>query len=518
MSLPAMSSRIAAGISRRGIYSSSRGRKSALPFNASLASAIRPHTHIADSAHWREKNCPLPLTALFGNRCTLFSTFTIYDDIDANTGNRNVSDLTAEYSTKDEVHVSDDDLTLLRYGFNVNNVRSAPHDTDTESKGQTQHTTQSNHSETTLQKSQLLKEKISKTSNTDSDSTDANSTIRQKLCIQSEPLIPPNTPLPPPLPKPKYSFRCRNLPPNLLAFNSPDGKQHFLNALQTNNAEAYFPLSQQFLNQMDPAYCGISTLVLILNALAMDPNVRWRGGWRWYGDESMLLERCCLEEERVRREGITMEQYCGLARCHGVDIVMKRPAVSENDIVKHEIDVSDDAVNFSLETFRRDIINAVQNPPLADWDDVTEDDTNQQSKPQDRTKGGYFLVTSFARHALQQTGDGHFSPIAAYHPPTDSCLVLDVARFKYAPYWVSVAELYKSMIPPDKATGKSRGWILMYPPAENASEKKRRHRKEQMSEEELEGKRPAACVPLAGSGERICPVETIKIDYCSVGK
>ena len=198
---------------------------------------------------------------------------------------------------------------------------------------------------------------------------------------------------------------------------------------------------------MDPAYCSIYTLVSILNALSMDPNVRWRG-------------------------------------------------------------------------IRRSIINATQNSPLTDWDDVTENKTNQQSKLMDRTKVGYFLVTYFAWHALQQqqTGNGHFSPIAAHHPPTDSCLLLDVARFKYAPYWVSVSELYKSIIPPDKATDKSRGWISMYPPAENASEKKRRHRKEQTSEEELEGKWPAACVPLAGSGVRICPVETIKIDYCSVGK
>ena len=146
------------------------------------------------------------------------------------------------------------------------------------------------------------------------------------ICHQSPnhpPLIAPNTPLPPPLPKPTYSFRGRILPPNLLAFNSTEGKGRFLESLQSNHAESYFPLSQQFLNQMDPAYCGISTLILVLNALAMDPNVRWRGGWRWYGDESMLLERCCLEQERVAREGITMEQYCGLARCQGAGLVMK---------------------------------------------------------------------------------------------------------------------------------------------------------------------------------------------------
>ena len=51
---------------------------------------------------------------------------------------------------------------------------------------------------------------------------------------------------------------------------------------------------------------------------------------------------------------------------------------------------------------RRGIINATQNSPLTDWDDVTENKTNQQSKLMDRTKVGYFLVTYFAWHALQQ--------------------------------------------------------------------------------------------------------------------
>jgi hypothetical protein len=66
------------------------------------------------------------------------------------------------------------------------------------------------------------------------------------------------------------------------------------------------------------------------------------------------------------------------------------------------------------------------------------------------------------------------------------------------------------MLPADKLTGKSRGWILM-----NATNHKdgTHHPKRK---EELEGKRPAACVPLAGTGEYICPVEKIKIEYCSV--
>jgi hypothetical protein len=60
-----------------------------------------------------------------------------------------------------------------------------------------------------------------------------------------------------------------------------------------------------------------------------------------------------------------------------------------------------------------------------------------------------------------QTGAGHFSPVAGYHTETDSCLILDVARFKYPPYWVSVPMLWESMHPHDTATGKSRGYSML---------------------------------------------------------
>ena len=53
--------------------------------------------------------------------------------------------------------------------------------------------------------------------------------------------------------------------------------------------------------------------------------------------------------------------------------------------------------------------------------------------------GPPYIVVSFLRTSLGQTGTGHFSPIAAYHAGTDSCLVLDIARFKLPPYWVRSA-------------------------------------------------------------------------------
>lgn len=343
---------------------------------------------------------------------------------------------------------------------------------------------------------------------TNSDDVDQKiTTSTTSSCYLDEPLMSPDTPLPPPLPNPNYSFRGRVLPSNLIAFNSREGKQRFMHSLQTDYAESYFPLSQQFLNQYDPAYCGVTTLVLVLNALAIDPNVRWRGGWRWYGDEQMLLERCCLEKERVAREGITLEQFCGLARCQGVRTITKRPLHHDRDGNGYDDASCSSSNTYDMNEFRNDIIHAVRMPPR------THRETDQANEVRsDADNEGCFLVTSFARKSLSQTGDGHFSPIAAYHEPTDSCLVLDVARFKYTPYWVTVKDLFDAMIPEDKATGQSRGWLLMYPPPTKG---KYLDSKKPLTIEEMEGKRPADCVPLAASGIPICAVEQIKVEYCS---
>ena len=65
------------------------------------------------------------------------------------------------------------------------------------------------------------------------------------------------------------------------------------------------------------------------------------------------------------------------------------------------------------------------------------------------------LVATYSRQVLGQTGDGHFSPIAGYHPGEDLVLILDTARFKYPPHWVSVELLFEAMKIHDQATGLS---------------------------------------------------------------
>ena len=77
------------------------------------------------------------------------------------------------------------------------------------------------------------------------------------------------------------------------------------------------------------------------------------------------------------------------------------------------------------------------------------------------------IVVSYSRSSLGQTGDGHFSPIGGYHKERQLLLILDVARFKYPPYWVSVDDLWQAMMCHDEETHRSRGYVLL-----NASEEK----------------------------------------------
>ncbi len=76
-------------------------------------------------------------------------------------------------------------------------------------------------------------------------------------------------------------------------------------------------------------------------------------------------------------------------------------------------------------------------------------------------QAGTHMIVSFSRPSLGQTGVGHFSPIGAYNSARSLVLILDVARFKYPPYWVDARLLWDAMAPIDGDTGHPRGYILL---------------------------------------------------------
>jgi glutathione gamma-glutamylcysteinyltransferase len=208
----------------------------------------------------------------------------------------------------------------------------------------------------------------------------------------------------------------RLLPANLPALDSAVGRELFGEALLKGTLQGYFRLAQQFHTQSDPAFCGLGSLVCALNALQIDPRRKWKGVWRWFSEE--LLD-CCKSLDEIRRLGLTLDEVACLATCSAASVSMHRPPLAD------------------ASTFREHLRAAT----------TTED--------------GPVLIVNYSRRAVGQSGDGHFSPIAAWHAPTDRALVLDTARFKYPPHWIPVELLYSAMAEQDPATGLARGWLLL---------------------------------------------------------
>jgi glutathione gamma-glutamylcysteinyltransferase len=94
----------------------------------------------------------------------------------------------------------------------------------------------------------------------------------------------------------------RVLPEHLVGFSSAQGKALFKEALDTGGMESYFKLAEQFTTQAEPAYCGPTSLVMVLNALNMDPGKPWKGIWRWYSEEVLH----CSDVEAMK-QGISLQ-------------------------------------------------------------------------------------------------------------------------------------------------------------------------------------------------------------------
>ncbi|BGO95643.1 hypothetical protein NBRC10512_004318 [Rhodotorula toruloides] len=218
------------------------------------------------------------------------------------------------------------------------------------------------------------------------------------------------------------SFYKRPLPETCIAFNSPEGKRLFAKALAEGNMESYFLLAPQMVTQNEPAYCALGTLVQILNSLEVDPQRKWKGGWRWY-DQNML--DCCRPLTDIAVDGLTLPEFACLARCNGLRARIAQPVLDSSPAQREE----------ALASFRRDL--------------------------KDVSRGKGIMAFSYSRRTLGQTGDGHFSPIGALCEEEDMVLILDVARFKYPSYWIPASLAYESMLPLDKATGQPRGYAVL---------------------------------------------------------
>jgi hypothetical protein len=209
------------------------------------------------------------------------------------------------------------------------------------------------------------------------------------------------------------------LPANLVDLNSEQGEKFFL---ESGAHEAYFPIASNFVTQKTQAYCGVASMVMVLNALrAPAPASSEYAPFRTFTQDNILDDGsdAVIPRDLIARQGMTLDQLGGVLALH--------PVVAE---IHH-------AADGGLDAFR----------------DAARAALGARDK---------FVIINYLRKILGQQAGGHISPLAAYDDKTDMFLVMDVARYKYPPVWVKASDLFDSMNTPDAANdNKTRGYVLV---------------------------------------------------------
>ncbi|CAA3033174.1 glutathione gamma-glutamylcysteinyltransferase 1 isoform X1 [Olea europaea subsp. europaea] len=68
--------------------------------------------------------------------------------------------------------------------------------------------------------------------------------------------------------------------PPAIDLASSEGKKLFTEAIHNGTMEVFFKLISYFQTQSEPAYCGLASLSMVLNALSIDPGRKWKD-WNW---------------------------------------------------------------------------------------------------------------------------------------------------------------------------------------------------------------------------------------------
>lgn len=204
---------------------------------------------------------------------------------------------------------------------------------------------------------------------------------------------------------------------DLVYLNSSAGAQRLLLA---DFNQQYFAVQPFVDTQENLAFCGPASMAAILNSLPREarPVAPQLKPFAYFTQDTFFNQktRAIKTREATLQSGLTLQQSTEMFRQFGV----------------------------SADSFYGDQLTEASLRDLV---------TTALGSPNTR------LVVNFDRQVLGQLGRGHFSPVAAYDSATDSVLILDVAKFKYPPFWVSVGDLLNAMNTIDSDSGKSRGLI-----------------------------------------------------------
>jgi hypothetical protein len=206
--------------------------------------------------------------------------------------------------------------------------------------------------------------------------------------------------------------------PDVVYWDSADGRA--LRARMPADAD-FWQLSPTFAVQQTQSYCSVASAITVLNAMPIKKPVDPTYAPYAYFTQSNFFSpgvSRIISADTVLKQGMTREEMVRVMTAQGV----KAETVPGDSL--------DDAA-----------LRALLQKALGD--------------------DGSFVLANYLRAVLGQVGGGHWSVLAAYDAASDRVLILDVAKYKYAPEWVALGALRKAIDTIDSTSNKPRGLVLV---------------------------------------------------------
>ena len=206
--------------------------------------------------------------------------------------------------------------------------------------------------------------------------------------------------------------------PAVVYWDSAEGK--VLRARMPADAD-YWQLAPNFAAQITQSYCSVASAVTVLNAMPIakpvDPTY---APYAYFTQTNYFTPEVVkvISPQTVLAMGMTREEMAESLSRQGVK-----------------------AISIAGDTLSEEGLRTLLKKALGD--------------------DGQFVLANYLRAALGQAGAGHWSVLAAYDAPSDRVLILDVAKYKYPPAWVSISTLQKAMNTLDATSNKARGLVVV---------------------------------------------------------
>jgi len=204
----------------------------------------------------------------------------------------------------------------------------------------------------------------------------------------------------------------------VIYWDTPTGKA--LRARIPADAD-YWQLIPTFAMQNTQSYCSVASAVTVLNAMPIkkpvDPTY---APYAYFTQTNFFTPEVIkiISPQTVLEMGMTREQMAETLAAQGVR-----------------------ARSIAGDTLNEDGLRTLLKNALLD--------------------DGQYVLANYLRASLGQVGGGHWSALAAYDAQSDRVLILDVAKYKYPPVWVSISSLRQAISTIDNTSNKARGLIIV---------------------------------------------------------